>query len=546
MTMLRRHHPLLFLLPLFLTPALTAGCSGAGPEAVIRIHYLGHAAFLLTCDNGLTVLTDYGESNAYGLDSPVHAPGSLTPDVVTISHAHPDHAGGTLPPAVGRMLRDGEGFEGKGLRLTAIPTFEQSLAVSDNFSYLFEYGGLKVLHLGDCQALMTGLGEPGIRDRVRTLYPDTYDLVLLPIGFVRDILEEAAAFAALLDARRMVPMHFWSPADRDRFLELMAGRTDSRERAYRVRSSPAAGLSLMSGEAVRDPAVEVIGLTPAPLPAAEGPCLGQGEPPDEPRLFAPGIVSSLDWEHSTPVFTRGGTGIYWTTISDRARIMHSERLPDGWAPRAVAPWSGTWDDFYPFPADDGRRLYFSSYRPWEPGGENPGYGITIWYVDRTTTGWAEPVMVGAPVATGGEFAFSLSSDGTLYFTRGIDGVFDLFRAEATGDGFGPPERLPDEVNSPDHEDGPFITPDGRVLLFESLRETGMGGADLYVAVRRGDGTWSPAVNLGPAVNTPSAERFARLSPDGCGLFFGSDRNGDRGDVFWIAVEEVEPLRRVLR
>jgi hypothetical protein len=43
-----------------------------------------------------------------------------------------------------------------------------------------------------------------------------------------------------------------------------------------------------------------------------------------------------------------------------------------------------------------------------------------------------------------------------------------------------------------------------------------------------------------------AERFARLTPDGRYLFFGSNRSGDRGDVFWIPVEVVKPLREALR
>jgi L-ascorbate metabolism protein UlaG (beta-lactamase superfamily) len=245
---------------------LLAGCSGTAPAPPLRVHYLGHASFLLTGDDGLSVLTDYGESNAYGLDSPIYGLGSLIPDVVTLSHRHADHAGGTLPPGVNRILRGLEeesGFEEKGLRITAIPTYEGQLDTPDNTSFLFEYGGLKVLHLGDCQALMTALAEPGVRERIQALYPDTYDLVLLPIGFVTDIVEPAAVFAGLLDARRIVPMHYWSPADRDRFLDRLAGRTDGRGRPYRIVRSEGPDLAL--DVTVSDPdSVTVIGLSPAP------------------------------------------------------------------------------------------------------------------------------------------------------------------------------------------------------------------------------------------------------------------------------------------
>lgn len=68
-------------------------------------------------------------------------------------------------------------------------------------------------------------GEPEIRDRIRGHYPERYDLVFLPIGFVHDILDEASEFITLLDARRVIPMHYWSPADRDVFLDRMKDRS---------------------------------------------------------------------------------------------------------------------------------------------------------------------------------------------------------------------------------------------------------------------------------------------------------------------------------
>jgi L-ascorbate metabolism protein UlaG (beta-lactamase superfamily) len=241
---------------------LTAGaCSPAAEHASVSVHYLGHAAFLLTFEDTLTVLTDYGASRAWGLDSPVYDFGAIRPDIVTRSHEHLDHAGGELPEGMGPLLTGDEPFEAAALTITPIPTYERSLESPDNVSFVFDYRGLKVLHLGDCQGLMLGLDEPGMRDRVQQLYPDTYDLVLLPIGYVSDILAEAAQFVTLLDARRVVPMHYWSPADRDTFLGLLDGRADSRGRAYSTRIERSAGLTVSATETVEH--VEVIGLAPA-------------------------------------------------------------------------------------------------------------------------------------------------------------------------------------------------------------------------------------------------------------------------------------------
>lgn len=244
------------------TMLATAACSDPAPPATV--HYLGHAAFLLTFDNGRTVLTDHGESRAYGLDSPIFELGALRPDVVTRSHDHPDHAGGSLPNGYGQLVTDEAGLERNGLTITPIPTFEGALDTPDNTSYLFEYRGLKILHLGDCQALIVAIEDSAVQERVRTLYPDSYDLVLAPIGFVRDILAEAARFVTMLDARRVIPMHYWSPADRNTFLELLANRVDARGRRYHVRVQPGATLWL-DKDTEADSVVEAIGLTPGPL-----------------------------------------------------------------------------------------------------------------------------------------------------------------------------------------------------------------------------------------------------------------------------------------
>ncbi|UCG87250.1 MAG: MBL fold metallo-hydrolase, partial [Gemmatimonadota bacterium] len=256
---------------------LIGACTTHPEPPSARVHYLGHAAFLLTFDNGVKVLTDFGESRAYGLDSPVHGFGTIRPDVITISHDHADHAGGELPERIGRVLRDGEHFEGEDLKITPIATYERTLEESDNTSYVFDYRGVKILHLGDCQALMLGLAQPDVRDRVRQLYPESYDLVLLPIGFVSDILAEAVEFITLLDAQRVIPMHYWDPSDRDAFLRLIDGRADSWGRIYRSRSQPDAAIVLGDLDSSVD-TIHVIGLTPAPLTSMSGSTRG-GSPP---------------------------------------------------------------------------------------------------------------------------------------------------------------------------------------------------------------------------------------------------------------------------
>ena len=232
-------------------------------DPTVCLHYLGHASFILQFDNGIMILTDYGKSNSYGLDSPINGFGELQPDVVTYSHQHEDHAGGKMPPDVPYVLKGGETLDLKGINITAIPTFERSLEKPDNFSYLFSYKGIKILHLGDCQGLITEMKRKDIKARIKQMYPDVYDVVLLPIGYVSDIVQPAAEFATLLRTKRLIPMHYWSEKEKARFLSLMKDKKSEAGISLEVVDSENARLCLYPS-AEDDLPVKVIGLKATP------------------------------------------------------------------------------------------------------------------------------------------------------------------------------------------------------------------------------------------------------------------------------------------
>jgi len=104
----------------------------------------------------------------------------------------------------------------------------------------------------------------------------------------------------------------------------------------------------------------------------------------------------------------------------------------------------------------------------------------------------------------------LSPDGTtLYFTRcnALNGYgdCDLFQAEYETGRWVRIKNLGKEVNSGYWDSHPNISPDGRVLFFASNRVEGFGGTDIFYTIRDSSGTWLPARNLGPIVNTPQNE-----------------------------------------
>jgi Tol biopolymer transport system component len=154
------------------------------------------------------------------------------------------------------------------------------------------------------------------------------------------------------------------------------------------------------------------------------------------------------------------------------------------------------------------------------------------------TGWLERANLSRSVCEGYEYSHSVSSKGTLFYSFRKDNgkVFDIAMIKD-----GKRQVLPSPINSDKTEDGPYISPDESFLIFESSRDGGKGGNDLYICFKQDDGSFGAPINMGDKVNTEHSERFAGLSPDGKILFFGSDRNGP--DLYWISSKIIDELRK---
>ncbi|HMS03467.1 MAG TPA: hypothetical protein PKE51_10860 [Gemmatimonadaceae bacterium] len=297
-----------------------------------------------------------------------------------------------------------------------------------------------------------------------------------------------------------------------------------------------------------------------PVATAEGVATGhRHRPPSQATLFAPGVISDAR-EQWRITFSANGKQAFFAAsdqffpFTRQATIYETHRGHDGtWSTPVIAPFSGTWSDIDPFLSPDGRRLYFSSIRPVNGA---PRADIDLWMVERTWDGWGEPVHLGPSVNSpdSDELYPSVSADGTLYFASGPffpqpGQHFDIYSAPRRGAGFGAREALGPAINTaPSAGDAglqdawdfnPEISVDGRTLLFTSLRPGGFGLGDLYVSTRRGQ-RWSPARNLGPAVNTAFDEYHPTLSRDRRTLYFvrRMASEGVRGDFYEIATRRL--------
>lgn len=274
-------------------------------------------------------------------------------------------------------------------------------------------------------------------------------------------------------------------------------------------------------------------------------------PPETPTVVGPGSISTDAVEHNASL-TPDGSRLYftrntaaWGQGGGRSTILVSEATADGWSDPEPATFSGEYNDSDAFVTPDGSRLFFTSDRPTPSGAPA---GDDIWVVSLTDNGAGDPTHVAGVNSPGDEYSPVVAADGTLYFAsarEGGRGQGDLYSAEPTGEGFGPPVNLGPSVNSPFGEWNVVVDPAETVLVFESsgraLNRSEPG--DLYVSFRADDG-WSTSRPL-EAINTPGSDLMPRFSPDGEVLYYASslELGATHTDVYSIAWAPLEAAAR---
>lgn len=178
---------------------------------------------------------------------------------------------------------------------------------------------------------------------------------------------------------------------------------------------------------------------------------------------------------------------------------------------------------------DGNLLFFyANYDKNTEGKED------IYFSRRDKSGWSQPSNIGKPINTSGYEGFpSISPDGKrLYFTREMPGKFagtnqcyKIMVSEKSRTGqWRAPFELPAPVNGK-CEKAPRIMPDGKTLVFSSIREGSRGDFDFYKSVLQENASWSEPESLG-FVNSKKSDVFVAMNPCGDMMYYVSD-----GDIF---------------
>ena len=279
---------------------------------------------------------------------------------------------------------------------------------------------------------------------------------------------------------------------------------------------------------------EAVKFSPGQKTKLKGPYLGQTPPGLDPKIFAPGIVSTAGNFEFSIAFSPDGKEIYFTRRKDPGGLntmMVCRWEKNGWTAPEEAAFCKGFPSNEPHITPDGKKLYFGCNRQ-RPGAERAEYGI--WVTERTASGWGEPRYHGPGMYV------SSTQRGDLYMTDITNAAGGgLVKTAMAGGALGAPARLPDAINAPEPVAHAFIAPDESTVVFDSYGRPGAQGGegDLYVSFRKVDGSWGEAINLGNTINTPGTNFCPMVSPDGKYLFYSAGR-----DIYWVSAEAIHRLR----
>ena len=273
-------------------------------------------------------------------------------------------------------------------------------------------------------------------------------------------------------------------------------------------------------------------------PFAKGPYLGQAPPGPNPKVFAPGLICD----------TRPHQGEAWGTFSADGNtfcynalgyVYITENTDQGWTtPKRIEsiPYMSACCCLSP----DANSIYFNySY--------DPSKRYSLRRCMRTSQGWSLQQELGPPFsrAFGG---FSLAADNSIYFWGWDKAKLGGFWVAPFVNNTWPRAiKIPVEKgNLRGHHPG--IAPDKSFLVFYSVKPGVPRGTEtnLYLTLRRADGTWTKPQNMGPKINTRYYEWGARISPDKKYMFFtrangwGLNSSSDTGDIYWVELKEYLP------
>jgi hypothetical protein len=283
---------------------------------------------------------------------------------------------------------------------------------------------------------------------------------------------------------------------------------------------------------------------PQRFPVLKGEYLGMKKPGLTPEIFALGIVSTENREHSGLVFSPDGKELYFTIQFQKPQGGYGQHMfvmrdQEGRWTKPENPFKTTYGNNCGSFSSDGKRLYFHSHRPRKQNGE-PIRDTDIWYVEKKGKKWSYPVRLETPVNSDKyDVGPRITDRGTLYFSSDRDkGNSDIYQAVMKNGKFSDPEKIRGYVNTENYETISYVAPDESFLIYYYIYPEEYFVPGLMISFRKDDGSWSQPVDMKEKLGLKANDLLhANLSPNGKYLFILDDM-----DIYWVDAKIIEELK----
>jgi hypothetical protein len=275
--------------------------------------------------------------------------------------------------------------------------------------------------------------------------------------------------------------------------------------------------------------------------------VNQTLPNDTPLVFARGLVSTPQLEHSSVRFSKNMNKLFWCTIkNNRKTIFTMHRQGQQWSKPKAIKFRGIADTMNvdgPFLSADGKYLYFDheNEKPQNSTGVPSDWiknsNTDLWYVELSKIEKLAPIKLPKNVNSKySEFGISVANNGNIYFTGYVEGALNncgILYSELLNGKYTDPKPFPLPITKNFQNWTPFISPNENFLIYSKCLKSGDFG-NLYICYKnKQTNKWGKPKALNNLINTWSQERFPYVSPDGNYLFFTRWTRDNNQDVFWV-------------
>ena len=240
--------------------------------------------------------------------------------------------------------------------------------------------------------------------------------------------------------------------------------------------------------------------------------------------------NAIEWNN---VYIPRTKEIFFTKMGENASKIMVRKYNDSTFTEAIKinfPDKSSHSDVYV--SSESNLMLFSSLMPEH--NKDTISDWNIWKSTRKNGDWQSPEPFFSKNIEGNQFYPWLTNSGNLYFAITPLGSqnSDLYVSEYKNEQYQIPRALPKHINSEKLEGDPFVSQDESFLIFAGFeREQNKGKSDLYISFRQKD-NWSSPIWLGEEINSEGYDGSPFVTEDGKFLIFTSSRGSTDDTVFF--------------